>query len=146
MKTYYEVKVKYLVIDQEGFERKKTSTFLFDAVSHTDAETQAVKRMVETGRRDFQIKGIKPSNITQVVEGIGELFFKTKISLVSIDEEKGKEKNINQYLLVSADDPSNALVVLEQELSYMLVPYTVYSVVLSPILDVFAFEEEKEEE
>lgn len=144
MQTYFEVKVKYLLIDQTGHEKKKTSTFLFDAVSFTDAETRIFEQMNEITNGEFQVVNIKRSNITDVISIVeGEFFFKAKISLVTIDEEAGKEKKINQYILVMADDIDQAHSNLAEGLSYMLIPYTVTGMNLSPIEEVFPYDLEK---
>nr|MDA3880652.1 DUF4494 family protein [Prolixibacteraceae bacterium] len=72
----------------------------------------------------------------------GEWWYKAKISLITIDEEKGKEKKITNYILVMADDINHALKRLEEGLSYMLVPYVVTAIQLSTIAEVFPYDEE----
>nr|MDA3817562.1 DUF4494 family protein [Prolixibacteraceae bacterium] len=72
----------------------------------------------------------------------GEWWYKAKISLITIDEEKGKEKKITNYILVMADDINHALKRLEEGLSYMLVPYVVIAIQLSTIAEVFPYDEE----
>lgn len=140
MQTFYEVKVKYLKIDQGGFERKVNDTYLLDAVSYTDAETRIFEIMKEITRGDFQVMNIKHSNIAEVIsKNDGEWWYKAKISLIVIDEEAGKEKKATQYILVMANDPNDALKQLEEGLSYMLVPYVVTGIQLSTIADVFPY-------
>ena len=46
---------------------------------------------------------------------------------------------INNFFLVAADDLKQALQRLEEGLSYILVPYQVTAITLSPILDVFPY-------
>lgn len=141
MQTWYECKVKYLKIDQAGSERKKTSTFLIDSVSFTDAETRIFEQMNEITSGEFQVTNIKKSNVTEIInKEEGEWYFKAKISLVTIDEEAGKEKKINNYILIMADDLDQATKRLHEGLSYMLIPYTVSSVTISPIEEVFPYD------
>lgn len=140
MQTWYEVKVKYLKIDQNGFERKVTNNYLIDAVSFTDAETRIFAQMNEITNGEFNVMNIKKSNVTDILPSdTGEWWYKAKISLISIDEEAGKEKRINNYVLVAADDIDNAVKCLEDGLSYMLVPYDVKSITQSQIADVFYY-------
>ena len=140
MQTWYECKVKYLKIDQGGFERKGSDNYLIDAVSFTDAEARIFKQMNELTSGDFQVMNIKRSNITEVmVDDDREWMYKAKISFVSIDEGCGKEKKINQYILLSADSPEQALVLLGEGLSCILVSYTVLGVNLSNIAEVFPY-------
>jgi hypothetical protein len=140
MQTWYECKVKSLKVDEGGFERKVTDTYLLDAVSYTDAETRIYELMPTITKGDFKVMSIKPSNITEIISnGNGEWWWKAKISLVTIDEEVGKEKKMNNYLLVSADNMAAAVVYLSEGLSYMLVPYFLESMVISPIVEVFPY-------
>lgn len=145
MQTWYEFKVKYLKIDQGGHERRTTDTYLLDAVSYTDAETRAFNVMNELTNGEFQVKSIKKSNITEVIPSEnGEWWYKAKISMITIDEEAGKEKKVNNYVLVMADDINHALKRLEEGLSYMLVTYVTVAIQLSPIAEVFPYDEDLE--
>lgn len=141
MRTYFEVKVKHIKIDQGGYERKVTDNFLFDAVSFTDAESRVFEQMKEITSGDFQVKNIKPSNITEIIDSeSGEWWYKAKINLVTIDDESGKEKKVNNYLLVKADDTDQALKLLEDGLSYMLIPYVITGINLTQISEVFPYD------
>jgi hypothetical protein len=143
MQTWYECKVKYLKIDQGGFERKVNDNYLIDAISFTDAETRIFEQMHQITRGEFQVVNIKRSNITEILPfENGEWWYKAKISLVTIDEEAGKEKKVNQYILIMADELKEALTRLEKGLEYMLVPYAVTSIQLSTIADVFPYHPE----
>lgn len=142
MQTWYECKVKYLKIDQGGYERKINDNYLLDAVSFTDAEARIFQKMQEITSVEFQVMNIKKSNITEVIPSEnGEWWYKAKISIISIDEEAGKEKKVNQYILIMADDIEHALKRLEEGLSYMLVPYVCTSIQLSTIADVFPYDD-----
>ena len=140
MTTWYECRVKSLKVDQGGFEKKVTDTYLLDAVSYTDAEARIFEIMPTITKGDFQVVKISPSNITEIINnGNGEWWWKAKISLVTIDEEGGKEKKMNNYLLVSADNMAAAVVYLSEGLSYMLVPYFLESMVLSQVVEVYPY-------
>jgi len=134
--------VKYLKIDQGGYERKINDNYLLDAVSFTDAEARIFQKMQEITSAEFQVMNIKKSNLTEVIPSEnGEWWYKAKISIITIDEEAGKEKKVNQYILVMADDIEHALKRLEEGLSYMLVPYVCTSIQLSTIADVFPYDD-----
>lgn len=142
MQTWYECKVRYVKIDNGGYERKVNESYLLDAISFTDAEARIFQKMQEITSAEFQVMNIKKSNITEVFSvDDGEWWYKAKISLVTIDEEKGKEKKVNQYILILAGDINEALKNLEKGLSNMLVPYVATSVQLSAIADVFPYDD-----
>jgi len=141
MTTWFEVKVSYVKIDSDGRERKVTETYLMDAVSYTDAETRIVKEMNQIIRGgEFTVKGIKESNIVEIFPfDNGEWWYKAKVSLVTIDEVAGREKKINNYFLVAANDLAQALERLTEGMSYILVPVHCSAIALTPICDVFPY-------
>jgi len=140
MQTWFETKVAYNKIDQDGRERKVTESYIIDAVSYTDAEARIVTELQQVIRGEFKITDIKQSNIIEIFPNeSGEYYWKARIAIVTIDERAGKEKKVNNYFLVQADDFKEALQRLEEGLSYILVPYNTTSMALSPIVDVFPY-------
>jgi len=140
MQTWFEVKVKYVKVDQDGRERKVSEVYLIDAVSFTDAETRIIQQMQQMIRGEFQVDNIKKSNIIEIFPSeSGEFWYKARIGIVTIDEKAGKEKKVNNYFLVAADDFKEALLRLEEGLSYILVPYHTTAMSLSNIVDVFPY-------
>lgn len=143
MQTYFEVKASYVKVDQEGRERKVNDVLLVDAVSCTDAEQRAIKVISEQIRGESIVTKISQSKIIEIFPGeTGEFWWKAKVSILTIDERSGKEKKSVNYFLVSADDHKEAVKVLEDGLSYILVPYFVEGIGVSNIVDVYPYFEE----
>lgn len=144
MQTWFECKVKYVKIDDDGRERKVSEAYLVDAVSFTDAETRIIQQMETMVRGEFMVDNIKKSNIVEIYpHENGEWWYKARIGIVTIDEKAGKEKKINNYFLVAADDLKQALQRLEEGLAYVLVPYQTTSLAICNIIDVFPYFEDK---
>jgi hypothetical protein len=140
MQTWFECKVKYVKVDQDGRERKVSESYLVDAVSFTDAEARMIEQMQQIVRGEFYIDNIKKSNIIEIFPNeSGEFWYKARIGIVTIDEKAGKEKKINNYFLIAADDFKQALERLEEGLSYILVPYYTTAMSLSTVVDVFPY-------
>ncbi len=140
MQTWFECKVKYVKIDDDGRERKVNEVYLVDAVTFTDAETRIIQNVQQMVRGEFVVDNIKKSNIVEIFpHEEGEWWYKAKIGIVTIDEKAGKEKKINNYFLVAADDIKQALQRLEDGLSYILVPYQTTSLAICNIVDVFPY-------
>jgi hypothetical protein len=143
MQTWFECKVKYVKVDDDGRERKVNEVYLVDAVTFTDAETRIIQQIQTMVRGEFVVDNIKKSNIIEIFpHEDGEWWYKAKISIVTIDENAGKEKKINNYFLVAADDIKQALQRLEEGLSYVLVPYQATSIAICNIVDVFPYFED----
>ncbi len=143
MQTWFECKVKYVKVDDDGRERKVNEVYLVDAVTFTDAETRIIQQVQTMVRGEFMVDNIKKSNIIEIFpHEVGEWWYKAKIAIVTIDEKAGKEKKINNYFLVAADDIKQALQRLEDGLSYVLVPYQATSIAVCNIIDVFPYFED----
>ncbi|MEQ9289716.1 MAG: DUF4494 domain-containing protein [Cyclobacteriaceae bacterium] len=144
MKTWYSCKVKHAVTTEDGRMKQVTDTFLVDGVSFTDAE----KRIYEISERDirgeFMITNIAKTNIAEVINyEDSETWFKCKVAYVTIDEEAQKEKKINNYFLVGADNAKIAYERIEDNMSSMLVPIEIPSIAQTTFVDVFPFNEEE---
>jgi hypothetical protein len=140
LQSWFECKVKYRKIDQDGRERQVTDSFLLDAVSYTDAEARIIAEMQTMVRGEFTVTDIKKSKIAEVFPyESGEWWYKATINLVAIDEEAGREKKLRTVYLVQADDIKEALARLEESLSFLIVPYVVSAVQVSLIADVFPY-------
>ncbi len=141
MQTWFECKVKYQKVDENGKERNVSENFLLDAVSFTDAEARITKQMVEIVSGEFTVMDIKKSKIAEVFPfEDGEWWFKATINIVTIDEEQGREKKIRTYYIVMADDIQEAVTRLDESLSFLIVPYVVTSMAVSTIVDVFPYD------
>lgn len=140
MQTWYEVRARYVKIDDDGREKKVSEVYLVDAVSCTDAEARLTAELQTMIRGEFTIGKVATSNIIEIFpHEVGEYWWKGKINIVTLDERAGKEKLVNNYFLVAADDLKQALQRLEEGLAYILVPYHISSLSVSPIVDVFPY-------
>ncbi len=141
MQTWFESKVRYTKVLENGKEQTVTENFLLDAVSFTDAETRIIRQIQQMVKGEFNVTDIKKSRIGEVFPfDYGEWWFKATINLVTIDEEAGREKKLRTTYLVMADDIKQALERLDKSLSYMVIPYVISSLAVSNIVDVFPYE------
>ena len=51
--------------------------------------------------------------------------YKAKISMVTLDEELGREKKISEYMLFESESFDKLSHMIESSLQYMLIPFTV---------------------
>ena len=138
--TWFECKVKYQKIGEDGRERQVTENFLLDGVSFTDAETRITAQIQTMVKGGFSISDIKKSRIAEVFPyEAGEWWYKVTINLVTIDEDAGKEKKLRTLYLVQADDIQEALTRIGESLSFLIVPFVVSAINVSLIADVFPY-------
>ncbi|SDS27233.1 DUF4494 domain-containing protein [Christiangramia echinicola] len=144
---WYECKVKYRKTHETGEQKVTTDTYLLDAVSYTEAESRITEEMKAYTSEDFRIMNIKVANYSEVhpFEN-SDRWFKSKVSLIALDEESGKERKSNIYLLVQANDVKEAFENTTQALEDTMGDYTIPSITESPILDVFPYFTGEEEQ
>lgn len=145
--NWFEVKVKYSMIGENGAEQKMSEPYLVDALSFTEAEARINKEMEPYLSDEFQIVNMKRANYTDLLEDEeGDKYFKCKIVFVTIDEEKGKEKKTSNYILVQAKDIESALTNLKAGFRDMTIDWDVTTISETMIMDVFKYFDDAVEE
>lgn len=144
---WYECKVKYRKTHETGEQKVTTDTYLLDAVSYTEAEARITEEMKAYTNEDFRIMNIKVANFSEVhpFEN-SDRWFKSKVSLVALDEESGKERKTNMYLLVQANDIKEAFENTTTAMADTMGDYSIPAITESPILDVFPYFTGEEEQ
>lgn len=144
---WYECKVKYRKTHESGEQKMTTETYLLDAVSYTEAESRITEEMKAYTSEEFMITNIKVANLSEVhpFEN-SDRWFKVKVALIAFDEQSGKEKKSNIYLLIQANDVKEAFENTEQAMQNTMGDYTIPAITESPILDVFPYFDGDEEE
>ena len=106
----YEAKVKYTKLNEiSGKEQSVTESYVIrDAETFADAEQQTFKYMAERTQQTV-IPAIKISDIDDIIEGIGDWYYKAKIISSTIDEINGKQKLIPVILLIQKDNIDGAM-------------------------------------
>lgn len=141
--NWFEAKVKYVKVGEDGRERKVTEAYLLDAMSYTEAESRITKEMEGIVSGEFWISGLKKSNITEVVPSENEnddRWYKAKVAIIDADEVSGREKRAFQYYLVAASDAERALNNLNEALKTFVVPWEVASIADTQVVDVFPWD------
>lgn len=147
MRTWYQVKVKYAKENEEGLLKSISEQYLVDAVSFTECEAIIYDRLGQQIRGDFQVIAIAKSNIVDVFfyEDC-DIWHRAKITYLIADGESGREKKVVQYMLVTADDVTQAHERIQEILSNTLVSFRVPDMVETKIIEVFPYEKGDEEE
>lgn len=139
---YYECKIKYRKTDGNGVQKVTTEPYLVDAIFFTEAESRINEEMKAYISEEFRVTNIKVANYSEIVKSeFGDRWFKSKVSLIAYDEESGKEKKQNIYLLVQANDAKEAYDNTVLAMKNTLGDYAIPSVSETAIMDVFLYKE-----
>lgn len=147
--NWFEAKVKYVKISEDGRERKVNELYLLDAMSYTEAEARIIKEMKTMIQGDYYVSVLKKSNISEIVPSDDEnddKWYKIKVAFIDADEVSGKEKKSNQYYLVAGSDTKRAQENLEKSLVSFVVPYDIVAINDTMFLDVFPYSTKEEGE
>jgi hypothetical protein len=137
---WYECKVKYRKTDETGGQKITTEPYLVDALSYTEAESRINEEMSAYISEEFKITNIKVANYAEIhpFEN-ADRWFKSKVSLLAFDEESGKERKSNMYLLVQANDVKEAYDNTIHIMKNTMGEYAIPAISESPIMDVFPY-------
>jgi hypothetical protein len=143
MNNWFTVKVKYTKQLENGAFKRVSESYLVAAVSFTDAEARIYEELGDIIRGEFTIQSITRTDFKDLfASDHDEKWYKVKISFESATEDSDKVKKVTENFLVSAESVKHANESIKESLSTMLVDFVVKSVVESPILDVFPFNED----
>ena len=137
---WYECKVKYRKLDETGIQKVVTEPYLVDALSYTEAETRINEEMSAYVSEEFKITNIKVANYAEIhpFEN-ADRWFRSKVALVAFDEESGKERKTNLYLLIQANDVKEAYDNTITVMKGTMGDYSIPAISESPIMDVFPY-------
>ncbi len=140
MHNWFECKVTYEKMMENGMQKKVTESYLVDALSFTEAEARIIEEIQPYITGDFTIKDIKRAKISELFfNEAGDRFFKFRVGFITLDEKSGKEKCAFVTMLAQACTIEEAMVVLKEGMKGTMCDYTVSSQSETKIMDVFPF-------
>lgn len=138
MSNYFDCKVSYEKVMENGLEKKVVEHYLVFALSFTEAESKIVEEMQPRIRGEFSVPSIHRMNLAEFfLNELGDRYYQAKLNFISLDEKSGAEKKKAVQMLVQACDIKDALSFLEAGMMDSMTDYTVVSIKESPILDFF---------
>lgn len=143
MYTWLECKVRYEKI-VEGKTKKVTEPYLIEAFSYTEAEARVMQELSPYISGDYSITNIKRAKIAELFPNdLGDRWYTCKINIILLDESRGIEKKVANYILVQASAVLDAWQKLEIGMKGTLSDYVVVSIGESPIIDIFPYKKEE---
>jgi hypothetical protein len=139
MAIWFLCKIRYQKQAENGKQTTINESYLIDSVSFTEAETRIYQELSSI-IKDFNLVSVRPMRLTDVFHyEDAETWFKCKVNYVSVDEKSGKEKKVQNTMLVSALNVKQAYERIEESLKSMLVPFEISDVNITNILEIFPY-------
>lgn len=137
---FFEVKIQYQKMQEDGKEKKVTEQYVVEAFSFTEAEARIVEEITPyiSGEFDVVSEKIAPYNEILISDSINDdKWFTSKVSLITIDEKTSKENKTSQRLLVQADTSQTALEYTKKLFDSSMTEFSIDAVKDTTTLEVF---------
>ena len=144
MHNWFECKVSYEKIMEDGKQKKVTEPYLVDALSFTEAEARIIEELTPFISGEFVIKDIKRAKLSEIFfNENGDRFYKIKVYFITLDEKSGAEKKTAAQMLTQASNLKEAIEVLEKGMKgggqisiFPFDPREMFHVLLNQIFDL----------
>lgn len=143
MAAWFECKVTYEKVADNGMPKKVVESYLVDADSFTLAEAKMIEEITPfVSMGEFNISNIRKVNYAELFlneDDKCDRYYRCKVLYVTIDEKNGVEKKTPAFMLVKSDSLPNAVAELEKQIGKGLAEYEIASVAETALMDVFQY-------
>lgn len=147
MNSWFTVGVRYTKQLEDGSFKRVTEPYLLAAMTHGDAEARIYEEIGSFIRGEFAVTKVAKTDIHEIFHyEDAETWYKCKISYEAVAvENEGRASKVSQNILVSAHNVRDAYDRLKESLGGLMIDYTIPSIQISPIVDIFPFNDKDEE-
>lgn len=142
MHNWFECKIRYEKVMEDGKNKKVTEPYLVDALSFTEAEARIIEEMKPFITGEFTVSDIKRANYTELFpcdDDAADRWFKCKLYFITLDEKSGMEKKSASNMLVQAADLRDAVKKLDEGMKGSMADYEIANIAETAIMDVYPF-------
>lgn len=138
MALWFECKIRYDRMQENGAVKKVNEPYLVDALSFTEAESRIIEEMKPFISGDFSISAVKKTKIAEIFfDESGDKYYMVKYNIITLDEKSGAEKRVAVFTLVQAGDFDMALANFRENMKGTIADFEIASISETPIMDVF---------
>lgn len=137
--TWFECRVKYVKVMDDGMQKTVTEQYVVDAMSFTEAESCIIEEMQQYVSGAFEVVDVKKAPYKEVffADSVAPQWYRLKLDFITLDEKTGKEKSSRVTYLVEADSLIGALKMVDPAMSGSMADYRAASITDTKIMDVF---------
>lgn len=143
MALWFECKVRYDKMQENGAVKKVNEPYLVDALTFTEAESRIIEEITPYISGDFSISAVKKTKISEIFfdrRDSADRYYMVKVNFITLDEKSGVEKKSASFILVQAGDFKGALDRFEEGMKGSAADYEIASITETPLMDVFPLE------
>jgi len=146
--TWFECKIRYEKLNEDGMQKKVTEGYVVDALSFTEAENRIMEEMSSYISGEFTITDIKKATYSEVFFSdldSADKWYKARLQFITLDEKSNKEKRSNVNYLVNAGSFTGAVKNIEEAMNGTMIDYVIASVAETTLMDVYEYSAKKEQ-
>ena len=139
---WFECKIGYEKVMDDGLQKKVTESYVVDALSFTEAEKRIMEEMSSYISGEFTVKDIKIAPYKEIFfsdDEMADRWYKAKLQFITIDEKTEKEKRSNVNYLVQAGTLKGAVNNIESVMGTTMIDYVIAGVNETTLMDVFEY-------
>ena len=138
MATWFECKVKYDKLAENGQQKTVTEPYLVDALSFTEAEARIIEEITPFISGEFKVTAVKRTNIAEIFwNEAGDRWYKVKVNFITIDEKTAVEKKTANFIMVQAQDFKSAFENFMAGMKGTMSDFEIASISETLIMDVY---------
>lgn len=137
---WFECKVRYSKMCEDGMERKCTEVYVVDAVSFGEAEEKIIKAVGQYHDSEIEVIGLKIAPYKEVFfadNDLADAWYNVKINYITIDEKTDKEKKTAVVYLFNAGNIDSAKKSVDEVMEQSMIDYKTTNIAETRIMDVF---------
>lgn len=143
--TWFECKIRYEKVMENGMNKKVTEPYLVDALSFTEAEARIIEEITPYISGEFTVSDIKRANYSEIFtsdEDSADKYYKCKLAFITLDEKSMAEKKTMTSVLVQASDLRDAVKKLDEGMKGTMADYQQCSITETSIMDIYPYKAE----
>lgn len=137
---WFECKVRYDKMQENGSVKKVNEPYLVDALTFTEAEARIIEEITPFMSGEFSISAVKKTKISEIFydeSDAADRFYMVKVMFITLDEKSGVEKKSASMILVQAGDFESALDRFNEGMKGSAADFEIASIAETPLMDVF---------
>ena len=139
---WFEAKIRYEKMMEDGCVKKVTETYVIDALSFGEAEKRILEEMTSYVSGEVEVCALKIAPYKEIFfadSNMDDKWYVAKLAFITIDEKTDKEKKTRVCYLVNAGNINAAVKNIEEQMAGTMIDYDTFNVSETQILDVFEY-------
>lgn len=138
MSNWFECKVRYDKLQENGSVKKVTEPYLVDALSITEAVARITDEMAPFISGDYSVSSAKSTKIAEIFwDDSADKWYLVKVAFITIDEKTAAEKKSSTLILTAGNDLKGAYDNFMAGMEGTMADFEIQSIAETPLMDVY---------